>query len=338
MSTVPDKEPEAVATGLRVMAASLICLLVGEWWHLDLIYMSLFSAHMVMSQYTFTSFQKGVERILGRVLGIGYGLLLIVLFRDVPLLFLSFLVAWQIALFYLNGSGHLAYMAMQAGIFAPTVAQIGMTGDSAGALRSGTAMLIQVILGVVSATVVNGLTGAENSMHVETKGQALTPLRLDWLSHSIMFTTMAMITLLVTMLLQLPVVPTMVSATIVGMALDPIAMRRKAFDRGLAVLLGGAYAFVGLLVLARVQSFALLLVWTTFGMFMAAYLTRMNGTHAYAGLQAGMVVPMVLVGSGNDFGAVLPAVERFVGVVIGSTISLTVEYLWPPVAAPASAK
>lgn len=330
-------EPAAVATALRVMAATSLCLVIGQWLHLDLPYLSLFSAHIVMSQYTITSFQKGVERIVGRSLGVGYGLLLLALFREVPLVFLLLLIAWQIAAFYLYASGHLAYSAMQAGVFAPTVAQIGMTGDVVGAVSSGGSIMVQVILGVTAATLVNGLTGAENTITLDTRGQSLTPLRWDWISSSVMLTTMAMLTLFVTILLALPVVPTMVSAMILGMAPDTAALERKAEQRLLAVLGGGCYGFLGLLLLARIHSFGLLLTWNAFGMFLASYVTRASAKYSYVGLQTGLLLPMVLVGSSDDFGSMEPAVERFIGVILGSAVSFIVEILWPPVRTPAAA-
>ncbi len=62
---------------------------------------------------------------------------------------------------------------------------------------------------------------------------------------------------------------------------------------------------------------------------MAAYVTRTAGKYAYAGLQMGLVLPMVAVAPRVEFGSLGPAVERLEGILLGLVASVVVAGLWP---------
>jgi hypothetical protein len=57
--------------------------------------------------------------------------------------------------------------------------------------------------------------------------------------------------------------------------------------------------------------------------------------YAYAGLQTGLVLPMVLVSSPGELSDLAAAVQRTVGVAAGFVVALGVEVLWPAVPGPA---
>ena len=65
------------------------------------------------------------------------------------------------------------------------------------------------------------------------------------------------------------------------------------------------------------------------GQFVAAYLTRTAGKHAYAGLQMGLVLPLLVVAPPAEFGSLTPAVQRLEGVLLGLVASVVVAGLWP---------
>src|SRR5262249_5878842 len=121
----------AVALGLRVAVASAACLLLSESLNLEQTALSVYTAHMIMSQFPITSFQKGVERFLGRAVGVFYGLALGQLFADTPLLFLMLAVLGQVAACYVSLSGRLAYAALMAAIFIGVLAGICLTTPAA---------------------------------------------------------------------------------------------------------------------------------------------------------------------------------------------------------------
>jgi uncharacterized membrane protein YccC len=64
------------------------------------------------------------------------------------------------------------------------------------------------------------------------------------------------------------------------------------------------------------------------GQFVAAYLTRTAGKYAYAGVQMGLVLPMLVVAPPPEFGNLTPAVQRLEGVLLGLVASVVVAGLW----------
>ncbi|HEV3300310.1 MAG TPA: hypothetical protein VG055_11740, partial [Planctomycetaceae bacterium] len=65
------------------------------------------------------------------------------------------------------------------------------------------------------------------------------------------------------------------------------------------------------------------------GQFVATYLTLTTGKYGYAGLQMGLVFPMVIVANPSEFGSITPAVERLEGILLGLGASIVVAGLWP---------
>ena len=86
----------------------------------------------------------------------------------------------------------------------------------------------------------------------------------------------------------------------------------------------GIFLVVGLL-----PHFLLLAGLLFLGQFVAAYLTQTAGKYAYAGLQMGLVLPMVVVAPRTEFGSLTPAVQRLEGVLLGLVASVVVAGLWP---------
>jgi hypothetical protein len=141
-----------------------------------------------------------------------------------------------------------------------------------------------------------------------------------------------------TLLLDLPVTTTMVSALIVGLAPSGgQTMGKKARQRTLGAVLGGAYAFGAMVLLAFLPYLLLFLALVFDAMFLAAYFTKASRNHSYAFLQMGLVVPLVLVGSSGEVGSVATAWQRLLGVGVGLGIAEAVFLAWPhPAGGPAT--
>jgi hypothetical protein len=62
--------PGATSHALRVGGAAALRLVLAEVRRLEHANLAAYTVRMVLSQYEFTAFRKGVERVLGRGLGI----------------------------------------------------------------------------------------------------------------------------------------------------------------------------------------------------------------------------------------------------------------------------
>jgi hypothetical protein len=188
----------------------------------------------------------------------------------------------------------------------------------------------QLLLGEAMAFLVNWFTGAERTLAIETKGQNLLPLRPSWLNTSAMLSTGQVGAMFATLLLDLPVTTTMISALIVG--ISPSAgqgMGKKALQRALGAILGGGYACGAMVLLPLMPHFTLLLALVFVGMFLAAFGTKVSQNNSYVFLQMGLVLPMVLIGPTGGIGSLGNAVQRLIGVAVGLLVAEVVFLLWP---------
>jgi uncharacterized membrane protein YccC len=323
------------AQALRVALAATLCLVVVAAWRLPHGNLAVWTTHMVMSQYTFSIFQKGVERIVGRGLGIVAGLVVVALFRDAPAVALLVESVLLLAFFYVYFAGRLAYTFLNAGLYLGAIIEIAHA-DPASAVPAGKELFVAIVLGVVVADLVTWLTGREGDLHIETGGDPLWPLRGDRLSHSLMLVVTTVLTQLTTRWLQLPSEASLVSVMVLTVTPGIQALLQKGALRVVGALWGTAWAGASFLLLNRLPHLPLLLVLLFGGMFVASYLTRTGGAHSYAGLQMGLVLPTLLVVPAREVGRITPALQRLEGVGAALAASILVGALWPPTSPPPS--
>ena len=327
----------SVALGLRVASASVICLVVTELFHLQQAALAVYTAHLVMVLFPITSFQKGLERFLGRALGLLYGLILVRTCLDVPFLYLTLVMLGQIAACYVYLSGRLAYAALMAALFVGVMAALGLTAPPTTKPYFWHAV-VQLLLGEAAAFLVNWITGAERTVSLTVTGEHLFPLRAEWVNIGFMLSVSQMTTLFATILLDLPITPTMISALIIGITAGSApAAWHKARQRSLGALLGGGFAFAAMLLLVLMPFFTLLLVLVFFAMFLAAYGAKTSTNNSYVYLQMGLVAPLVLIGPTGDIGSITLAIQRLVGVWVGLLIAQAIGLAWPHADIPAPA-
>jgi uncharacterized membrane protein YccC len=121
----------ATAHALLTAVATVVCLVLAEGFGLEHANLAVWTTYLVMAQFPFTRFQKGVERVVGRGLGILAGLVLTTWFRETPLLTLALIAALLTTFFYVNFSGRLAYTFLQAGLYLVDMFEIGHANPAA---------------------------------------------------------------------------------------------------------------------------------------------------------------------------------------------------------------
>lgn len=126
MSASPpiDKRQATIHAGLTAVA-SAICLILASVWGLKQPNLAVWTTFLVMAQHTYSSFQKGIERVVGRGVGIFLGLVLTTWCNDMPLFELVTVGVLLTAFFYVYFAGRLAYTFLQAGLYLVAVLEIG---------------------------------------------------------------------------------------------------------------------------------------------------------------------------------------------------------------------
>src|SRR5262249_59843036 len=120
---------------------TVVCLVLAEWFGLEHANLTVWTTYLVMAQYTFTRFQKGLERVVGRGMGILAGLVLTTWFHDTPLLTLSLIAVLLTTFFYVYFAGRLAYTFLQAGLYVVAMFQLGH-GNPAAAGSAAAGMFV----------------------------------------------------------------------------------------------------------------------------------------------------------------------------------------------------
>jgi p-hydroxybenzoic acid efflux pump subunit AaeB len=144
---------------------------------------------------------------------------------------------------------------------------------------------------------------------------------------------MLAVTVLLTLLgahaLDLPPEKTAISVMLLTVTPHLQALILKGELRIAGLLLATVWSLGIFVVVGLVPHFPLLAGLLFLGQFVAAYLTRTGGKHAYAGLQMGLVLPMVVVAPRAEFGSLTPALQRLEGILLGLVASVVVAGLWP---------
>lgn len=317
-----------VRHAVRVALAVGLCFVLVDWWQLPHANLAVWTTYMVMAQWTFTIFQKGIERIVGRALGILAGLLLVSVVPDNWLVRHFIEVIFVTALFYLYFANWLAYTFLNAGLYLIAAVALGLN-DPATAPTISLELFVSVVVGVAVADVVVWLTGVESDLHIQPPTNPLLPIRADWLNHSLMLTASAMFVLVLTQWLDLPTEKAVISIFMISMTAHVQAALLKGKLRLLGAGLAIAWAGVTFVLVSRVPHFLVLWIMLVLGTLLAAYLTRVGGANAYAGVQMGLVLPLLLVVPVHEFGDVTSAWQRIEGILVALVAALLIGSLWP---------
>ncbi|MCD6047292.1 MAG: fusaric acid resistance protein [Gammaproteobacteria bacterium] len=105
---------------------------------------------------------------------------------------------------------------------------------------------------------------------------------------------------------------------------------RKSLLRFAGVAVGGIISFIALFILAYAPHFSLLLFLMFAGIFATAYVGLSGERYGYAGFQAGMMLPLILLVELHPPTSLTLAFQRFFGVLLGAVIvSVIQRFLWP---------
>lgn len=326
--TTPQKPDRAAVThALLVAAASGTTLLLVEVLNWDHKNLAVWTTFMVLAQYTFTAFQKGVERVLGRGLGLLCGLLVLHFGINAPLLALVLKIFFLLIFFTCHFNGFLNYTFLNAGLYLAVIVEFGLAHpEQAPALAE--VLFWNVLVGVLVAETFVWLSGKEKDLTLRTgmwpSGETSTVAT----GHSLMLVATVLLTQFLTNFAALPSSAALVSVMVLTITPDFQSMLIKGKLRIVGLFLALLWSSVSLLFLSQIPQFPLFGLFLCLGLFLAAYLAITGGASSYAGLQMGLVLPMILVSDPGEFGSFAPAIQRFEGILIALASSLVVGWFW----------
>jgi uncharacterized membrane protein YccC len=319
--------PLKTRSALRVALAVSICLLFAEWLHLEQSGLAVWSTFMVIAQHTFSTFQKGVERIIGRGMGILLALVLVTLTRNAWGLGFVLEMLAIVPLFYFYFSDRLAYTFLNAGLYLASMSQIARSSPEM-ATTVASELFGAIVLGVVVAVLVDWICGAEHEIAIHTEGQPLLPVDRERVIHSLMLMLTVALVQVLSHILKLSTSTAIVSVLLLTITPDYQSLLRKGELRIAGALLAILYSVGALTLLVHRPSFALLVVLLFLGTYLAVGLAQNSDKWSYAGLQMGLVLPMILVAPHQEFGSVSGALARAGGALLAMGSSIVVGIAW----------
>ena len=289
---------------------------------------------MVLATYNFTAFQRGLERLGGRAVGVVLGIAFVTVCRDIPILSLLLQGLVLLPCFYVYFAGRLAYAALNAGLYFAAMILIGQENPEA-VTTQGLGLLCAIAVGVLIAELGAWLTGLEQDLrHPHRGGVALAPAtRLGqprnhdggdggadpgFLTHW----------------MQLPAEKAIISVMILTGVADVRQLLAKGEMRALGAILGSAWAFGSFLLLSLSPHFLLLAGLLFTGIFIAAYVAHSGHLLRLRRRSDGPGHPVVAGRTTQEFGNLTGGVQRLLGVAIAMVVSLVVIGLWPRITPP----
>ncbi len=317
----------ALGMALRGSLAAVVSLVLAEWWHLEYANLAVWTTHMVTVQYPFTAFQKGVERTLGRGLGILVGWVILTLFYNAPVLALAMELVALLACFYVYFSGRLAYTFLNAGFYLAGILSIGIADPSA-AFQQGKAFFWAVLLGVVVADLLMWLTGGESDLRIQVVGEPLLPLNHANLNHSLMLVVTVALTQLVTSYLDLPTTAVITAMMVLTITPDVHEMLKKNQLRIFGAVFGTVWGIGSLLLVIQLPHIPLQAALLFLGIFVSAYLARASRRYSLVGVQMGLVLPLALVMPLRESVNIHAGLQRLEGMVTAVVMLVLVSTFW----------
>jgi uncharacterized membrane protein YccC len=281
----------------------------------------------VLVQYSFTSFQKGVERILGRGSGILVALVLATLTRNAWGLGWVLEMLALVPLFYIHFSGRLAYTFLNAGLYLAAVMEMARSDPASVNSQAGD-LFVAIVVGVAVAVLVNWLSGAEHDVSIRTEGEPLLPVDGSRLRHSVMLMLTVALVQVASHLLKFSTTTSLISVLLLTITPDFQSLLRKGELRLAGAGLAIVFACGAILLLMRIPSFPLLVVLMFLGTFLATTMARTSDRWGYAGVQMGLVLPMILVVPQQEFGTLTTALARVAGALLAIVASILVGLIW----------
>jgi uncharacterized membrane protein YccC len=283
-----------VAQALRVAAAAAVALVVAEWWHLPHANLAVWTTHMVMSSHPHTTFQKGLERVVGRGGGILLGTLIVSFFGEQKLLALGLEVAGLLALFYAHFCGRLAYTYQNAGLYLQAMFQLG-DGDPSTAWVNGGWMFLAIVVGVAVADLVSWLTYAERDLSIVPGEGSLLPIRAEPLARAAQVSATILLAQYAFFALDMPPDANTYTLFLISVIPDYPRMRERTGHYVGGILAGVAYAVPALLLVNRVLHLPMFVALVGLGEFIASYVAQSKGNVRFVGIEMGMIFPLMLV-------------------------------------------
>ena len=327
--SVVYKPPERTIQALRVALAAAVALLVSESWHLPNANLAVWTTHMIMTSHSHTTFQKGLERILGRGAGILAGSLIVAFLGELTPLVLVLEVAGMLAFFYAHFCGRLAYTYLNGGIYLNAVIMLNVNRDPDAAYSVGGWLFLAIVLGVVIAYIVTWLTLGERDLSIDPgAGYPLWPLRGEALARAAQMVATTLGAQYVYFALDLPPDSNTLALFLLSVIPDlHSTLENGRFFRG-GILLANFGAIAAVLLLNRLPHLPLFVLVVSGALFVASYVGQSKTGWSAVGAEFGQIFCLLVVIPAARVDSPASTLYNIASLYVFMLIALVNAHLW----------
>lgn len=329
---------------LKIAIACMVTVITTIVLQLQLGMFAVMTTFVLMTIFSEEIAPMAVERFLGPALGFIIALFFIALFYDLHIFYLALLFVFLTAFMYLFAIKITPYAALMGGVTFAFVMFTAIQSPS-NALELGKDWVFDIVVGGLVAWVFAHyfISNSTSKKKIITeislpswgvflkKLPPIFPLQVDALKQALKIAIAIFFVLWTSVYLSWPGgMQAMIACAVILAQPNLGRSYQRAYLRALGVFAGGIAGALGIVILAGFPYFLTLVILLFIGLGVAAYVALGSQRYAYAGVMAGVMLPMTIFATNGPVGTLSIALERFAGVFIGAVVGMTVLYLiWP---------
>lgn len=300
--------------------------------HIEDAFLAVVTTFVLMTIFAEEIAPIALERLLGPLLGVLLALLLVSWFYDVHAFYLLLVFLLLAAFMYLFTAKVMPYAALMGGITFAFVTFTAIQSPSS-AVHLGVDWVRGIIIGGVIAWIFSHffIAKIKHQKLISINFSNLLPIQKSALKHALRITIAIFFILWTNVYWNWPGgVQALIACTVIVAQPTLDRSYQRMHMRFWGILAGGLFGLLGIILLAHLPYFFTLVILFLIGTWAAAYVALGDQRYAYAGVMAGVIVPMTLLFNQGPLGTLSIAIERFAGVFIGAAVGLiALHYLWP---------
>lgn len=322
---------------LQIAAACVVTVIISVLSHLSNAFLAVVTTFVLLTIFSEEVAPMALERFLGPAFGAILALLFISIFYDLHGFYLLLLFLFVTAFMYLFAAKVLPYAALMGGITFAFVMFTAMQSPS-DAVHIGIDWVRGIVVGGIVAWLFSYYVICEkktisliSAVGLSAKFAALLPLQSNILKQALKVAIAIFFVLWTNVYLNWPGgVQALIACTVIVAQPNLGRSHQRLYLRLLGIIAGGAFSALGIIILLHLPYFFTLVILFLFGFWVAAYAVLGDPQYAYAGVMAGVILPMTLFVSQGPLGTLAIVIDRFAGVFVGAAVGLCVLYfIWP---------
>lgn len=324
------KNTDAMVHALRTALGMVLATFIAAALHFSAPYWAAITVVAIMSPYASTSFNKGLQRLVGTVIGACIGLALASVTNQniIMLLIVGFLII-SIGQYFSNISR--TRYAWILGTAAALLVFASMVGGAEIPFQVAIWRSSEIILGVLVVWIISAWVFPKNPESITQPAQAFFTWTKDpiIIKHSIKTGLAMMLALYLWLLSAWPGgIQGIVSVLAISTNIYISEMQAYSWRRLLGCAIGGAVGLISLHFL--IYNITDLLIIVFFVGWVFAYYTFKSKKYSYAALQANVAFALALIQTGGPTNSIAPSLERLSGIFLGIISIMLINYLvWP---------